>query len=190
MYEKIKQNRITESPTGPQFQEKSPVKWVSFWKSKKNVLYLSAILLISFIVYLPSLQNGFVNWDDGPNIYENPYITAISDWGSFFESVKGIFTTDVMGNYNPLPILTFAFEKMFYGFGRLGWWHLDNIILHLFCVLLVFRIALALGLKIIPAAFCALLFGIHPMRVESVAIYLPFIIILNPSNYLFRNVIC
>jgi tetratricopeptide (TPR) repeat protein len=33
----------------------------------------------------------------------------------------------------------------------------------------VFRIALALGLKLLPAAFCALLFGIHPMRVESVA---------------------
>lgn len=141
----------------------------SFWKSRENMFFLSAILLISFIVYLPSLQNGFVNWDDGPNIYENPNILSISSWSSFLTSVGGIFASHVIGNYNPLPILTFAFEKLFYGFDRLWLWHLDNILLHLACVLLVFRIALALGLKRIPAAFCALLFGIQPMRVESVA---------------------
>ncbi len=58
---------------------------------------------------------------------------------------------------------------MLYGLDNPEWFHLTNIILHLICVLLVFRIALALGLQLIPAAFCALLFGIHPMRVESVA---------------------
>ena len=153
----------------PQIKKASPVQWISFWKSKKNLLFLSAILIISFMVYLPSLQNEFVNWDDQVNIYENSYITNISNWESFSESVKVIFTTRLYGYYKPLVILSFAFEKMIYGLDRPGLWHLNNIILHLICVLLVFRIALALELKIIPAAFCALLFGIHPMRVESVA---------------------
>jgi hypothetical protein len=121
------------------------------------------------MVYLPSLQNGYVNWDDNVNIYDNPSITAITNWENFFESAKRIFTTDVIGNYNPLAILSFAFEKMLYGLDNPEWWHLSNIILHLICVLLIFRIALALGLKLLPAAFCALLFGIQPMRVESVA---------------------
>ncbi len=169
MTKKNNQNPKTMSPAKPQFEKASAVKWVSFWKSKKNVLFLSAILIISFMAYLPSLQNGFVNWDDNFNIYQNPHITNISTWESFVESVKGIFTTGVNGNYNPLSILSFAFEKMIYGLDNPEWWHLDNIILHLICVLLVFRIALALGLKLIPAAFCALLFGIQPMRVESVA---------------------
>ena len=142
---------------------------VSFWKSRQKLLYLAAILLISFVVYLPSLQNGFVNWDDQINIYENPYITNITGWKTFLENSMGIFSTHVMGNYNPLSILTFAAEKMIYGLDSPEWFHLTNIFLHLLCVLLVFRIALALGLQIIPAAFCALLFGIHPMRVESVA---------------------
>ena len=157
------------STAKPQFEKTSPAERGSFWQSKKNVLFLSAILIVSFMAYLPSLQNGFVNWDDQINIYENPYITDISNWESFFENVKGIFTTHVMGNYNPLSILSFAFEKMFYGLDSPEWMHLNNIILHLVCVLLVFRIALALGLKLIPATFCALLFGIQPMRVESVA---------------------
>lgn len=128
-----------------------------------------AVLFISFMVYLPSLQNGFVNWDDSANIYENFYITNITDWESLLNYVKGIFSTTVIGNYNPLTIFTFALEKIFYGLDNPGYWHLDNIILHVLCVLLIFRISLALNLELIPAAFCALLFGIHPMRVESVA---------------------
>mgnify|MGYP000290705022 CR=1 FL=1 len=39
----------------------------------------------------------------------------------------------------------------------------------LVCTFLVFRIALAMRLDLLPAAICALLFGVHPMRVESVA---------------------
>jgi len=141
----------------------------SFGKSNENLLFLAAVLVISFIVYLPSLQNGFVNWDDNANVYENFHIINISDWGNLLDHVKGIFTTPVLGGYHPLAILSFAFEKIIYGLDNPQWWHLDNIILHLISVLLVFRIALALGLELIPAAFCALLFGIHPMRVESVA---------------------
>jgi hypothetical protein len=155
--------------TEPQLLKTSLIQSISFWKSRENLLCLAAILIISFMVYLPSLQNGFVNWDDPVYVYKNPYIINISSLGDILENLKEIFTTHVNGSYKPLTIVSFAFEKIIYGLDSPEWWHLDNIILHLFCVLLVFRIALALGLKIIPAAFCALLFGIHPMRVESVA---------------------
>ena len=49
----------------------------SFWQDRQNVLILSAVLLISFVVYIPSLQNGFVNYDDQVYIYENPHIVSI-----------------------------------------------------------------------------------------------------------------
>ena len=79
----------------PQRKKENPIKWDFFWKSKKNILYLSAVLIISFMVYLPSLQNGFVNWDDDINVYNNPYITDISNWKDFVANVKPIFTTHV-----------------------------------------------------------------------------------------------
>jgi tetratricopeptide (TPR) repeat protein len=165
----MKQNRKTESPPEPLSKEANPVIWISFWKNRENLFFLAAILLISFMVYLPSLQNGFVNWDDHAFVYENPHINFISSYRDIFKNAKEIFTTDVLGGYTPLVTFSFAFEKILYGLESPGWWHLTNIILHLTCVLLVFRIALALGLELVPAAFCALLFGIHPMRVESVA---------------------
>jgi len=139
------------------------------WRDGKNLLLLSAVLLISFLTFLPSLQNGFVNWDDQINVYQNPNLTRISDWGTFVDSVATIFTSDVMGNYNPLPIFSFAIESALYGLDNPEWMHLGNILLHLFCVYLVFRIGMALGLNPLAAAFCSLLFGIHPLRVESVA---------------------
>ena len=151
-----------------QLEKENSTNQLSFWKNKRNLIFLSAVLALTFMVYLPCFQYGFVNWDDPANIYENPYIANISDWGSFFISVKNVFSTHIYGNYNPLTITTFAFEKLIYGLDSPEWWHLTNIILHLVCVLLVFRIALAMGLNLIPAAFCALLFGIQPMRVESV----------------------
>ena len=55
-----------------QIKQTSPDAWVSFWKSRQNLLFLAIVLALSFVVYLPSLQNGFVNWDDQINIYENP----------------------------------------------------------------------------------------------------------------------
>jgi hypothetical protein len=71
----------------PQRKKEVPIKRESFWKNKKNVFCLSAILIFSFVVYLPSLQNGFVNWDDDINVYNNPYITDISNWKDFVANV-------------------------------------------------------------------------------------------------------
>ena len=142
---------------------------MSFWQDKRNLIFLAAVLAVSFAVYMPCLEYGFVNWDDSANIYKNPDIINIKDSGSLYASLKNIFSTYIYGNYNPLTITTFAFEKLVYGLDSPAWWHMTNIILHLVCVLLIFRIALAMGLDLVPAAFCALMFGIQPMRVESVA---------------------
>lgn len=121
-------------------------------------------LVITFFTFTSSLNNKFVNWDDDVNIVENENTYRL-DW----QHVKAIFTSDVIGNYNPLPILTLAIERHFVGLEGTWLYHWTNLLLHLFCVYFVFRIAKQLGLGLWAAAFCALLFGIHPMRVESVA---------------------
>ena len=117
---------------------------------------------ITALVFLNSLQNGFVNWDDDVNILENPNL-EVFNW----TSIKGIFTSDVIGNYNPLTILTFAFEKAMFGLNPTIF-HINNLLLHLLCVFLVYRILNSLGLPVMASLFGALVFGIHPMRVESV----------------------
>ena len=135
----------------------------SFKMDKKEWPLLLAVLAITFIAFFPALNADFVNWDDDFNILKNENLKAF-DW----ENIKGIFTSHVIGNYNPLPILSFAIEKAIFGFNTFVF-HLNNILLHLLCVYLVYRISRILDLPILPALVVAVLFGIHPMRVESVA---------------------
>ncbi|MCZ2100105.1 MAG: tetratricopeptide repeat protein [Chitinophagales bacterium] len=126
------------------------------------------VLAITFICFFTAIDNKFVNWDDDRNFYENELITTITK-DNFWTNTKAIFSTNVIGNYNPLPIWTFALEKLQFGLNNPSAWHLNNVLLHLICVFLVYRIVLLMGIGWRGAMITALLFGIHPMRVESVA---------------------
>lgn len=142
----------------------------SFWKNKTSLILVSIAILLSFASFSDSLNNEWVNWDDDRNFVENKLIKDISP-ENFWEITGKIFTTDVIGGFNPLTVWTFALEKIAFGMEPESWkwWHLNNILLHLLCVFLVFRIGRQLGLEPLGAFLLALLFGIHPMRVESVA---------------------
>lgn len=133
----------------------------------KQLWPLALVLLFTFICFYPSLDNAFVNWDDDKNFFENELITTIND-KNFWDNTKQIFVTPVIGNYNPLSIFTFAIEQKLFGLDQPMYWHLDNILLHLICVFFVYLIGIQLGLGTPATVLFALLFAVHPMRVESV----------------------
>ena len=139
-----------------------------FWNYSTHLFAALSALIITFACFYNTTDNQFVNWDDDRNFYENEYVTTINQ-ENFWSNTKKIFSSNVIGNYNPLTIWTFAIEKRMYGLDQPGKWHSTNVFLHLICVFFVFRICLLLGLKWQGSLFVALLFGIHPMRVESVA---------------------
>lgn len=160
--------RMPAQKTAPQKKEKPaakklPAAATGFWDNKSNLFYTIFVLVVTAIVFNGSLRNAFVNWDDEVNLLENPNVLLLN-----WQYVKQIFTDRVIGGYNPLPIFTFAIEHHLVGFEPFLY-HLDNLLLHLLCVFFVYRIFVALRLSPLAALFGALLFGIHPMRVESVA---------------------
>lgn len=135
-------------------------------KGNRNLIYGICIVVITLIVYCMSLSNGFVkNWDDGGYVVENKYIKELTA-----ESVKDIFTptTFYKGNYHPLTTLIYSVEYQMVGASPFLY-HLINLLLHLINVLLVYQFIRLLSGRIEIAAITALLFGIHPMHVESVA---------------------
>ncbi|MFK7807128.1 MAG: tetratricopeptide repeat protein [Saprospiraceae bacterium] len=144
----------------------------SFWQQPSLYIPALLILLVTAIAFSPSLSNDFVNWDDDVNVLENENLQSFSA-----ENIKKIFsyeTGTIIGNYNPLPIFTFLVDKeLLGGYDGNNWnpriFHINNLLLHLFCVFMVYRIMLLLKLSREAAIIAALLFGIHPMRVESVA---------------------
>jgi len=129
-----------------------------------NLKFLLPILAITFIAFIPALSNGFTNWDDIMYVTGNSLLKELN-----FEGIKNIFTTPVVSNYHPLTILSLAIN---YQLAELTPWsyHLTSIFLHLANTALVFWFILYLssGNKWVSGCV-ALLFGIHPMHVESVA---------------------
>ena len=136
----------------------------------KELLAAFAVIAVTFICFSTAINNQFVNWDDDKNFYENDHITTLNE-DNFWSNTKDIFTNDVIGGYNPLTIWTFAIEHQVHGMDSdNSWkWHLDNVILHLLCTFLIYFIGRKLGLNMWSSILFAGLFGIHPMRVESVA---------------------
>jgi tetratricopeptide (TPR) repeat protein len=128
-----------------------------------DFLVLGAIVVIVFFCFWPSLFNGFASWDDNIYVVENESIRQLS-----WPAIKTIFTTDVSLNYTPLTILSFAAEYHFFGYNPF-FYHLDNLLLHLGVVALIFVFAKQISSSLLVAAFASLFFGIHPMHVESVA---------------------
>jgi len=132
-------------------------------KSFSPILLLAIFSLVSLIALAPALDADFVYWDDDVNVYENPNIQSLSP-----ENIQAIFTDDVIGNYNPLPIFTFALEHAAFGMNPQVM-HFNNILLHILGVFMVYLIAFQLKINRWGSLLVALLFAIHPMRVESVA---------------------
>jgi protein O-mannosyl-transferase len=128
----------------------------------KNRWSIAGFILagLIFALFSQTFNFEFVNWDDHVNVYDNENVINFD--------VKGIFTEHVIGNYNPLSNLTLALEyKIVQDSPKL--YHFNNVMLHIICTLLVFFMMKKLGMSYFVSFLIALLFGIHPMRVESVA---------------------
>jgi protein O-mannosyl-transferase len=136
------------------------IKQPEIWYKDKWIIGGLFILLVTFIVFYPSVKYDFVNWDDDVNITENLNVTNFD--------INGMFTQSVIGGYNPLSVLSLAIDYKL-AKGEPWLFHFNNLLLHLLCSLLVFILLKKLGVSFLVSFLVAFLFGIHPMRVESVA---------------------
>jgi tetratricopeptide (TPR) repeat protein len=124
---------------------------------------LWGILGLVFVVFFPALSNGFVNWDDPKYVVDNVIIKDLSGKG-----IKTIFSSFYGGNYHPLTALSNAIEFKLFGLSPKPF-HFFNLVIHLVNTFLVFKLIRLLAADMRIALIVSLLFGMHPMHVESVA---------------------
>jgi len=129
----------------------------------KIIFLIFLILVIAFIAFLPSLKNGFVRWDDDVYVTNNQAIKSFS-----WENAATIFTSFYAGNYQPLTILSYFLDYHLCKLNPFGY-HLTNLILHLLNCLLVFWLIFIFSDSPQVSFITAILFAIHPLRVESIA---------------------
>src|SRR5213592_243181 len=132
------------------------------------------IALFTLAAFLPALQNQFVNWDDKDNFLDNPHYRGLG-----WTHLRWMWTTH-LGHYIPLTWMTLGLDYLLWGMNPVGY-HLTNLLLHAANAVVFFFVVRRLLTLALPspsehgyalavsAGVAALVFAIHPLRVESVA---------------------
>jgi len=126
---------------------------------------IAALLaLVTSVAFLPALRCGFVSWDDprGRPAY------AIVLRGISGEGIAwALRQTDYFAHWMPLTVVSYMLDFQLFG-ERASGHHLTSVVLHIATVLVVFALWWVSTRRVGAAAAAALLWGIHPLRVEPV----------------------
>ncbi len=121
--------------------------------------WMPVLFAAVLIAYVPALMGGFI-WDDDYYVTENQTL----------RSAKGLwhlwFNIGATPQYYPLVFSTFWVEYHLWGLNPFGY-HLTNVLLHTLNSLLIFGVLSYL--RVPGALLVAVIFGLHPVHVESVA---------------------
>jgi tetratricopeptide (TPR) repeat protein len=124
----------------------------------------AALAVIALLTFAPAVRLGFVNFDDPFYVTSNPNVTA----GLSLAGFRWAFTTFTSSNWHPLTWLSLQLDASLWGPAAWGF-HLTNVLIHAANAALLFLAVRALTGSYWRSAAVALLFAVHPLRVESVA---------------------
>jgi Flp pilus assembly protein TadD len=140
---------------------------------RRQPLLLSVVLFaVTLWTFWPATHNNFVGYDDPVYVTGNPHVQQ----GLSLKNVEWAFMASDGGNWHPLTWFSHMIDCQL--FGLLPWGHhLMNVLFHALNTVLVFLALGRLTQKTDPAGTGAIwrsfvvtaFFGLHPLRVESVA---------------------
>lgn len=131
--------------------------------SRRLVLAVALVAAV-FLAYASVVHNAFINFDDEAYLVGNPQLHQ----GFTPASLRWAFTTTTTGNWLPLTWLSHMLD--FRLFGRwAGGHHAVSVVIHAANTALLFGVLSAMTGAFWRSALVAALFGLHPLRVESVA---------------------
>lgn len=128
------------------------------------VVLCLALAALTFAAFQPALDNDFVGYDDTDYVTSNPWVQRGLNW----DGVKWAFTATEAANWHPLTWLSHQLDVQCFGLNPAGH-HLTSVLLHALNVVLLFLTLRCLTGALWRSLLVAALFGLHPLRVESVA---------------------
>ena len=154
----------TESPC---FPGDTPA-WARSGPGSRRGAYVAGVCVVLFVVvawaFWPALRNDFLRFDDSAYVTANAQVQSGLSW----ESLIWALGHPVAGNWHPLTVLSHMVDCQLYGLKAWGH-HLTSVLLHAVNAVLVFLVFWKLTRAFWRCAVLAALFGLHPLRVESVA---------------------
>ena len=128
-------------------------------------LLLAAILIITCAVYAPLWSAPALTWDDGSNIFNNPYYTMHLWWALWENAYFGLY----------VPVTSTLWAGLFWLGGGETWpFRAMNLLLHLANTLLLFSLLKGLAKhwrlqEKVSVALAVGIFALHPLQVQAVA---------------------
>jgi Tfp pilus assembly protein PilF len=132
--------------------------------SRRDWIAAAVLAAVTFAVFAPALGCDFVNFDDPDYVTRNSYVMR----GLTADGVRWAFTAFHTYNWHPLTWLSLQLDSTLWGPGPRGF-HRTNVLLHAANAALLFLALRGLTGAFWRSAAVALLFAVHPLRVESVA---------------------
>ncbi len=145
-----------------------------FNKDRRSIINFATVLIlliVCVIIWGKTLSYEFV-WDDSYFIVSN---TALRSWKmipNYFtdmSTMAGNGLSKVFVVYRPIRNISYLLDFKIAGL-QPGWWHIHNVLLHLFNSILVYLVAKRIFKKgWLPPLTAALIFLVHPVQTETVA---------------------
>ena len=132
-------------------------KLLRFFRQNQAPFLSCLLMLMVMMVFLPSLRNDFVNYDDPEYVTANLHVQP----GLTREGVRWAFGTTTASNWHPLTWLSHMADCQLYGLKSWGH-HLTNLIFHALNTGLLFLVLRAITGALWRSMFVACLFGLHP----------------------------
>jgi tetratricopeptide (TPR) repeat protein len=129
-----------------------------------TLLICLGLTSLIWLVFGQTLRHQFVAYDDQNYVYENPVVIA----GLTANGIRAAFTEPHARNWHPLTTLSHMLDSELYGMQPAGH-HFTSVLLHNCAALLLFLVLRQMTASTWRSAFVAVVFAIHPLRVESVA---------------------
>ena len=148
------------------------IEWRQRWATDPrwaHALPPAAILAATLLAYFPTLVLGFV-FDDHVLIVANDSIRSWHYFPSYFASHIWSFRYphSLSNAYRPLFLTWLRLNDALFG-QRVWGWHLSLVVAHVAVTYLVYHLCLRLTKDTWCAAAGALIFGLHPVHVETIA---------------------
>ncbi|MGA2258918.1 MAG: tetratricopeptide repeat protein [Thermoguttaceae bacterium] len=122
------------------------------------------LALLAAIVFGQTLGHDFIDWDDSQYVVNNPHVTR----GLSAQGIAWAFTQRYQSNWHPLTWISHMLDCQMYGLWA-GGHHLTNLLLHAATAILLFLALRRMTGRLGCSALVAMVFAVHPLRVESVA---------------------
>ena len=122
------------------------------------------LFVVVFCVFVPCLWNHFTNFDDPTYVIWNPHVHSGLNW----KTIRWAFASFYAANWHPVTWLSHTIDVQL--FREHAWGHhLTSVLFHSANAALLFLVLLKATGATWRSAIVAILFGVHPLHVESVA---------------------